>query len=69
MFNVSLCICLSVEGDALDIAVLVAVAFGGYRECASFDCDFGLVENRTAEPISVGAWLDLIESQCRKNSK
>ena len=52
MLKVPLCICLAVECDALDIAVLVAVAFCRNRECTSVNCDFSLVENRAAEPVA-----------------
>ena len=52
MLKVSFCICLAVEGDVLNVTVLVAVAFGGDCECASIDSDFGLVEYRAAEPVA-----------------
>ena len=38
ILDISLCICLSVEGHTLDVSVFIAVSDGSDGECAS--CDF-----------------------------
>ena len=50
--DISLCICPGIEGDLLDISVLVAAAFGSDLEDAARDIDFHGVEERRAEPVT-----------------
>ena len=72
MFDISLCICFAVEGDALDIAVFGAVVLGSNGEIsvlsgasghADIDADF--VEERSSEPVLSRSRLHLVESHRR----
>ncbi len=63
VINISLGVCLSVEGYALDVSVGVAVAFCCYGESASGNFYLSLVEQRGAEYVTSSGRLHLIESE------
>ena len=63
MLYITLCICLSIECDALDVAGLSAVALRNDPECAAGNLDLSLVEERCSEPVASRCRLDLIESE------
>ena len=63
MSDISFCICFSIEGDALDVAVVSAVALGDDTECSSRNLHLYFVEERRTEPVAVCSRLHLIESE------
>ena len=67
MSDISLDICLSVQGNALYISVPVAVVLCPYGEHSARHLYLHLVEERTAEPVTSRCRLRLINAHRRKD--
>ena len=63
MLDISLCVRLSIEGHALDVAVLGAIVLCNESECTALNCNLCLVKERRTEPIAARSRLYLVESK------